>query len=179
MRYVALFLSALAVIVVALAAAALSPRAGVQGRSFLPLQGSVTPPTDNQQQALVELRFALDTLLKAADVSAGASPRQALFAQAAAPVVSAAPARAPEVLHVPVVTVVLETGAEGKAIVDGRLAHVGEAVQGGLTVESIQIEAVTFVRKNGARVRVPVAERGQAPEGSREPARSRQAPARR
>ena len=159
MRFLALIFSAVALAVVALAAVVLSQRAGLPGRPLVPMMASVAPPTERQQHDQADLKSALQALLGAEEPSLsrpGAAAPQALFAQASAPAVLAKATRVPEAVYRPGVTVVLETGTEGKAVVDGRLVHVGDSVDGGLRVESIQVEAVTFTRRDGVRVRVAV-----------------------
>lgn len=163
MRFLALILSALAVAVVTLAAVTLSQRAGQPGRPGTGMPAPVTPPTAEQWHDQADLKTALQALVEANDPAsrsrAGAVLPQELFAQTATPAPATKsvtkPAAAP--VHQPRVTVVLETGTEGKAVVDGRLVHVGDSVDGGLRVESIQVEAVTFIRGDGVRVRVAVA----------------------
>ena len=163
MRYLALILSALAVAVVTLAAVSLSQRAGQPGRPGMGMPAPVTPPTAEQWHDQADLKTALQALTEAHDPAsrsrAGAGLPQELLAQTAAPAPAAKPVGKPAAapVHQPRVTVVLETGAEGKAVVDGRLVHVGDTVEGGLRVESIQVEEVTFIRGDGLRVRVAVA----------------------
>ncbi|MDD3786607.1 MAG: hypothetical protein PHQ87_13765 [Hydrogenophaga sp.] len=163
MRYLALILSALAVAVVTLAAVSLSQRAGQPGRPGMGLPAPVTPPTAEQWHDQADLKTALQALTEAHDPAsrsrAGAGLPQELLAQTAAPAPAAKPVGKPAAapVHQPRVTVVLETGTEGKAVVDGRLVHVGDTVEGGLRVESIQVEEVTFIRGDGLRVRVAVA----------------------
>ncbi len=51
---------------------------------------------------------------------------------------------APVALPVPRVSLVLQTGNEGRAMVDGRLVRVGDPVAEGMVVKSISMESVVF-----------------------------------
>jgi hypothetical protein len=63
----------------------------------------------------------------------------------------------PTPLPLPKVSVVLAGGSEGKAVIDGQLVRVGDAVGDGLVVKSIQVEAVTFASgKEVLEVRMPL-----------------------
>lgn len=50
----------------------------------------------------------------------------------------------PTPMPLPKVSVVMAGGAEGKAVVNGHLVRVGDAVGDGLVVKSIQVNVVTF-----------------------------------
>lgn len=74
------------------------------------------------------------------------SPRRAIA--------SSAPVRS---LPLPRVSVVLQSGADGKAVIDGNLVRVGDPVGDGFLVKSIQIDAVTFAAgKEEVEVRMPL-----------------------
>lgn len=63
----------------------------------------------------------------------------------------------PTPLPLPKVSVVLAGGAEGKAVVNGHLVRVGDAVGEGLVVKSIQVEMVTFASgSEELQVRMPL-----------------------
>lgn len=80
-------------------------------------------------------------------------PYGAIFALSAPPVERAAAPRQraargdfmpPTPMPLPKVSVVMAGGAEGKAVVNGHLVRVGDAVGDGLVVKSIQVNVVTF-----------------------------------
>lgn len=159
MKFIALTLSTVATVLLVLAVMAVSSRAGSHGRVPLPVQASVPLLEDRQIDEQVQLKGALQALLDVRDAPPArlTSQVEELFALQQAQPVAVREVRTPVVEQPPPrVTVVVQAGTEGKAVVDGRLVRVGDVVDGGLTVESIQTDAVTFVRRHGARVRVAV-----------------------
>ena len=60
-------------------------------------------------------------------------------------------------LSLPQVTVVMESGASGRAVVNGQLVRVGDAVGEGMVVNSINVDSVTFSSgKEVLEVRMPL-----------------------
>lgn len=60
-------------------------------------------------------------------------------------------------IALPNVSVVLQGGGEGKAVVDGRLVRVGDKIADGLVLKSIEMDAVTFSSgKEELLVRMPL-----------------------
>ena len=158
MKFIALTLSTVATVFLALAVMAISSRAGSHGRVALPVQAAVPQLEQRQIDDQVQLKAALQALLDAKDKPDRLIGQETeLFVLPSAQPVVVREARAPVVEQPPPrVTVVIQAGTEGRAVVDGNLVRVGDAVGAGLTVESIQTDAVTFVRGKGARVRVAV-----------------------
>ena len=72
-------------------------------------------------------------------------------------VAKAPPLPLPLPLPLPQVTVVVESGASGKAVINGQLSRVGDAVGEGMVVSSINVDSVTFSSgKEMLEVRMPL-----------------------
>ena len=93
-------------------------------------------------------------------------PYGAIFALSSPPVERATAPRqrasrgdftSPTPIPLPKVSVVMAGGAEGKAVVNGHLVRVGDAVGNGLVVKSIQVSVVTFASgSEELQVRMPL-----------------------
>lgn len=165
MKYVALTLSLIAAALLLLAAAMIGNRIGVERQALAPVQMSLPPLSPQVVADQAELKASLQALLDAAArrpmgllASGSAAPGirpldnyDSLFVlpaqtqmAALAPQPRAGNVRQPlSAVPLPKVSVVVE-GAERKAIVDGHLVRVGDAVGDGLVVRAIQVGAVTF-----------------------------------
>lgn len=165
MKYVALTLSLIAAALLLLAAAMIGNRIGVERHTLAPVQMSLPPLSPQVVADQAELKASLQALLDAA----ARRPMGLMAAGSAAPGIRplesynslfvlpqhtpmAALAPQPRAGHVrqplssvplPKVSVVVE-GPERKAVVDGHLVRVGDAVGDGLVVRAIQVGAVTF-----------------------------------
>lgn len=165
MKYVALTLSLIAAALLLLAAAMIGNRIGVERHTLAPVQMSLPPLSPQVVANQAELKASLQALLDAA----ARQPMGLMAAGSAAPGIRplesyeslfvlpqhtpmAALAPQPRAGHVrqplssvplPKVSVVVE-GPERKAVVDGHLVRVGDAVGDGLVVRAIQVGAVTF-----------------------------------
>ena len=167
MKYVALTLSLIAAALLLLAAAMIGNRIGVERHTLAPVQMSLPPLSPQVVADQAELKVSLQALLDAAArrpmglMAAGSAAQgirplenyDSLFVlPPQTPTQMAALAPQPRAGHVrqplssvplPKVSVVVE-GAERKAVVDGHLVRVGDAVGDGLVVRAIQVGAVTF-----------------------------------
>jgi hypothetical protein len=187
MKYAALTLSTVATALLALTLVGVVNQIGSGSRPLPPVQNALAPLSAQQMsdQAAVELALqSLDKLpstrffvLPAASgtgANAGTSAESlsafdgnifALLPKRAdipAPsnnrrlVVAKAPPL-PLPLPLPQVTVVVESGASGKAVINGQLSRVGDAVGEGMVVSSINVDSVTFSSgKEMLEVRMPL-----------------------
>lgn len=165
MKYVALILSSIATALLVLAVAGMAGRLGEQRRGLPPPQVSVNAPTAQQFNDQADLKNALQALVEASSSGSSFLMRQdggsaaSLFALAPAQSdmprerVRALPPAPPEP---PVVSVILDAGSEGKAVVNGHLVRVGDPVGDGLTVRSIQVDSVTFANGKDRSLQVTV-----------------------
>lgn len=182
MKYAALTLNTLALAILLGGALGMALKLGSGGRPAPVDPVSVTPPTAQQLKEQADTQAALDALREVArsrgmdfpqdparpplitSVRPLMSPLDSIFASSepvreALPLASAR--RAPVLtatslqLAQPRINVVLQAGSEGRAMVDGRLVRVGDAVADGLVVKSIAMETVTFDAR-GTDMRVPV-----------------------
>lgn len=166
MKYVALTLSLIAAALLLLAAAMIGNRIGVERHALAPVQMSLPPLSPQVVAGQAELKASLQALLDAAArrpmglMAAGSAtpgirpldsydglfvlPPQTQMAGLAPQPRAAGHVRQPlSSVPLPKVSVVVE-GAERKAVVDGHLVRVGDAVGDGLVVRAIQVGAVTF-----------------------------------
>lgn len=166
MKYVALTLSLIAAALLLLAAAMIGNRIGVERHTLAPVQMSLPPLSPQVVADQADLKASLQALLDAAArrpmglMAAGSVapgirpldsydslfvlPQQTQMAALAPQPRAAGSVRQPlSAVPLPKVSVVVE-GAERKAIVDGHLVRVGDAVGDGLVVRAIQVGAVTF-----------------------------------
>lgn len=188
MKHLALILSTIAAALLVVAVAGVADRMGVPRHMSFPPQVSVTGLSPQEIRDQAQFQHSLQVLLnkKASqaplDANSYGSRRpmefhDGLFAMVeqapAAPGRAAAPAADTTIEALPKVSVVVQAGSEGKAVINGRLVRVGDAVADGLVVADIQVNAVTFQRGDKQlQVNVPV-ERlrvlGAAPQGSARP----------
>lgn len=186
MKYVALTLCTVATALLVLALAGVANQMGSGDRSFAPIQNAVPLLSPQQKSDQLDVRSALAALDKlpstrflastaSGDPSAGAAGSGqsmaisdgSLFALSTPRTeMPASPTRRagthvappPRPLPLPHVTVVLESGASGKAVINGQLVRVGDAVGDGMVVSSINVDAVTFSSgKEVLEVRMPLA----------------------
>lgn len=167
MKYVALILSTAAIALLLAVLSGITQKIGSGARAFSRPSASLQPLSDQQRRDQTDVRHAMQTLGLAAPSGADQGlvalpslltqrtqrPHAGIFAliAPAAPVAEVpknavlrsgfAPAMP---IPPPNVSVVLSGGAEGKAIVNGHLVRVGDAVGDGLVVQSIRLDAVTF-----------------------------------
>lgn len=166
MKYVALTLSLIAAALLLLAAAMIGNRIGVERHALAPVQMSLPPLSPQAVADQAELKASMQALLDAAArrpmglMAAGpvmpgirpldsydslfALPQQTQLAGLAPQQPRVGTVRQPlSAVPLPKVSVVVE-GAERKAVVNGHLVRVGDAVGDGLVVRGIQVGAVTF-----------------------------------
>ena len=181
MKYVALTLSTVATVLLVLALAGIANQIRSNGQRLPPLQNAMSPLTSQQlsdqndvNQALHDLgQFPAARFIGAAgsDRPAEAPPARWTVADgsifAVSPQVKKDPApakrqadyrgQAINPLPLPRVSVIMQSGAEGKAMVNGNLVRVGDVVDNDMVVKSIDINAVTFASGNELlEVRMPL-----------------------
>jgi hypothetical protein len=183
MKYVALTLSTVATVLLVLALVGMANRIGSGGRALPPVQNSLPPLSAQQVSDQAEVKLALQSLDKfpsarffastggsgsAASPGASAAPDGSIFALSAELIET--PASVPRKrttaavksgplnpLPLPRVSVVLKSGADGKAVINGHLVRVGDPVGDGMVVNTISVEAVTFSSgKEILEVRMPL-----------------------
>lgn len=184
MKYAALTLSTVATVLLALTLVGVANQIGSGSRPLPPAQNALSPLSPQQiaNQADVELAlrsldkipstrfFALpveegtgvNTKGPTGDVNAfdgsifALSPQRVEISTPSNRRVAIANAN-PRPLPLPRVTVVLESGANGKAVINGQLARVGDAVGDGMVVSSINVASVTFASgKETLEVKMPL-----------------------
>lgn len=176
MKYAALTLSTLSLAILAWGTVTTALKMGPGGRPLPANEVSIRPLSDQQLKDQAEAREALDAMREVAmsrmkdfpDAGEaqglmGSSVRRlqprfdSIFASTppviekvafggAARLPRAMPAM-PVSLPVPRVSLVLQTGSEGRAMVDGRLVRVGDPVAEGMVVKSISMESVVFASR--------------------------------
>ena len=180
MKYAALTLSTVATALLALALVGMANQIGTAGRSLPPVRNDLAPLSAQQMADQADVQQALHALgqwpsarllAPPTGVNSGAPAENmsamdgylfALSSQSAETPSSRrrpidAPAMAVPALALPRVTVVLESGAGGKAVVDGQLVRVGDAVADGMVVSSINVDSVMFsAGKEVVEVRMPL-----------------------
>ena len=172
MKYLALTLSTLALALLTLVAVVVSQTIGSPRRTALPLQTSIRPLDERQLHDQEELRLAVAALMpivqrsgagafaptaNGADTGTASAATQHMMAgQIFALTPQPSPstqrkaqhttvARTPVTpLPLPRVNVVVEGNSGAKAMVNGRLVSVGDRIEGGMFVKSIDVDTVTF-----------------------------------
>lgn len=176
MKYAALTLSTLSLAILAWGTVTTALKMGPGGRPLPANEVSIQPLSDQQLKDQAEAREALDAMREVAmsrmkdfpDAGEaqglmGSSVRRlqprfdSIFASTPPVVEKVAfggAARLPRAmptmpvsLPVPRVSLVLQTGSEGRAMVDGRLVRVGDPVAEGMVVKSISMESVVFASR--------------------------------
>jgi hypothetical protein len=184
MKYAALTLSTLATVLLALALVGMANRIGSGGRPLPPVRNALAPLSAQQMGDQVDVQLALQSLGKlpstrffASPAASGATDHAGAPAESMSAfdgdIFALSPQRTetpdsprsrtgtiqmpPRPLPLPRVTVVMESGASGKAVVNGQLVRVGDAVGDGMVVSSINVDAVTFASgKEVLEVRMPL-----------------------
>lgn len=181
MKYAALTLSTVATALLALALVGMANQIGSGGRPLPPVRNALAPLSPQQLADQVDVQHALHSLGRLPSVRFLASPAGGANADASAqnmnafdgnifalsPLNVATPAspyrrtantqKASQPLPLPRVTVVMESGASGKAVVNGQLVRVGDAVANGMVVHSINVDSVIFASGNEVvEVRMPL-----------------------
>lgn len=176
MKYAALTLSTLSLAILAWGTVTTALKMGPGGRPLPANEVSIQPLSDQQLKDQAEAREALDAMREVAmsrmkdfpDAGEaqglmGSSVRRlqprfdSIFASTPPVIEKVAfggAARLPRAmptmpvsLPVPRVSLVLQTGSEGRAMVDGRLVRVGDPVAEGMVVKSISMESVVFASR--------------------------------
>lgn len=184
MKYAALTLSSVATALLVAALVAIAQGIGTKGYSNLPLPASLSPLSEKQLQGQADVKVALQALMHASAERQGTinsvyarsamlpvaaysgfpshtGPYDSIFALPA-PLEPVKPmvmqAQTPlKSMPLPKVSLVMQSGAEGKAIVDGHLRKVGDTVAKGLTVKSIAIDTVTLTNgREDVLIQVPL-----------------------
>jgi hypothetical protein len=181
MKYVALTLSTVATVILALALAGMADRIGASGRYLPPARTALAPLSAEQIADQAEVKLAMQTLDQfpsarflastggaAPSLSASTVPDGSIFALTAEVTKPRATAtrKRPTVaiksgplkpLPLPRVSVVVKSGTDGKAVINGQLVRVGDPVADGMVVHSINVDAVTFAAgKEVLEVRMPL-----------------------
>lgn len=186
MKYAALTLSTVATVLLALALLGMTNQMRSGGRPLPPVRNDLAPLSAQQLTDQADVHLALQSLGKLPStrllaLAANGAPSATsgepgtgmdgsdgtIFAlsplradtpaspQRQAGIAPTAPAPLP--LPLPQVTVVMESGASGKAIVNGQLVRVGDAVDNGMVVHSINVDSITFSSgKERLEVRMPL-----------------------
>lgn len=184
MKYAALTLSTVATVLLAMALLGMANQMGSGGRPLPPVRNDLAPLSAQQLTDQADVHLALQSLGKlpsarllalaanGAPSATSGEPRTGMDASdgnifALSPLRADTPASpqrqagmaptAPAPLPLPQVTVVMESGASGKAIVNGQLVRVGDAVDNGMVVHSINVDSITFSSgKERLEVRMPL-----------------------
>jgi hypothetical protein len=186
MKYAALTLSTVATALLALTLVGVVNQIGSGSRPLPPVQNALAPLSAQQMSDQADVELALQSLDKlpsarffaspaaggtAANTGASTASMSAfdgnIFALSPKRVEILAPsnnrrvvvakAPPPRPLPLPQVTVVVESGASGKAVINGQLSRVGDAVGEGMVVSSINVDSVTFSSgKEVLEVRMPL-----------------------
>lgn len=184
MKYAALTLCTVATAIFALTLVGVANQIGSRGRPLAPVQNALAPLSAQQIADQGKVELALQSLDQVPSVRFFASPVASdsvnnsqgsvrststfdgnIFALSPKNTEvsilqnkSTSSARAAlRPLPLPLVTVVLESGVNGKAVIDGKLSRVGDTVVDGMVVSSIDIASVTFSSgKEVLEVRMPL-----------------------
>jgi hypothetical protein len=185
MKYVALTLCTVATALLVLALAGVANQIGAGGRAIAPIQNALPLLSSQQitdQRDVRSALAALDKLPSARFLASSGAPADSVGSAQAMAVSDGtlfalstqrtetpaspsrrsgtyvAPPSRPLPLPLPNVTVVLESGTSGKAVINGQLVHVGDPVGDGMVVKSINVDAVSFSSgKEVLEVRMPLA----------------------
>lgn len=185
MKYLALTLSTLALALLTLVAVVMWQTIGTPRRTALPVQASMRPLDERQLREQEELRSAIAELMPLAQRSgagafapatdgadtgtASAATQNTMGGQIFALTAQTPQSRQRETRHItvartpaaplplPRVNVVVEGNSGVKAMVNGRLVSVGDHIEGGMVIKSIDIDAVTFLSgKEELEIKMPL-----------------------
>jgi hypothetical protein len=184
MKYAALTLSTVATALLALALVGMADQIGSGNHPLPPVQNALAPLSAQQMSDQADVKLALQSLDKlpsarffALPAASGTAVNTGTSAESLSAfdgnIFALSPKRAeipapsnrrvavakapPRPLPLPQVTVVVESGASGKAVINGQLSRVGDAVGEGMVVSSINVDSVTFSSgKEMLEVRMPL-----------------------